>query len=139
VNKLIEFAYGITDRELVAPDWLEGESFDIVAVAPGPSTKEQMYKMLRSFLTEQFKLQIHHESHEQPVYALVVAKGDGIYHFNLTWTLDQALNSAAAAIPDAPPQLFTAIEEQLGLKLTPQRGPVDTIVVDHCEKTPAGN
>ena len=32
------------------------------------------------------------------------------------------------------PSLFTAMQEQLGLKLESQKGPVDTIVIDHIEK-----
>jgi len=35
---------------------------------------------------------------------------------------------------DAGPSIFTALEEQLGLKLVAAKGPVDTIVVDHVEK-----
>ena len=34
---------------------------------------------------------------------------------------------------DAPPTIYTAIEEQLGLKLEPAKGPVDTLIVDHAE------
>jgi uncharacterized protein (TIGR03435 family) len=35
------------------------------------------------------------------------------------------------------PSLFTAIEEQLGLKLEPMKGPVDVLVIDHVEKPSA--
>jgi uncharacterized protein (TIGR03435 family) len=43
--------------------------------------------------------------------------------------------SKDAAPPDATgPTIFTALQEQLGLKLESQKGPVDTIVIEHVEK-----
>ncbi len=39
----------------------------------------------------------------------------------------------------APANLFTALQEQLGLKLEPKKGPVDFLVIDHLEKTPSEN
>jgi uncharacterized protein (TIGR03435 family) len=53
----------------------------------------------------------------------------GNYDIDLKWTPDDQQGT-----PDAGPTLFTALEEQLGLKLVPARGPVDTFVVDHVEK-----
>jgi uncharacterized protein (TIGR03435 family) len=49
------------------------------------------------------------------------------YDITLTWTPD---NSATA---DSGPSIFTAIQEQLGLKLESAKGPVETLVVDHIE------
>jgi uncharacterized protein (TIGR03435 family) len=45
--------------------------------------------------------------------------------FELRW-----LPARAEPTADSPPELFTAIQEQLGLKLEPQRGSVDTLIVD---------
>jgi len=44
-------------------------------------------------------------------------------------------------LPDARelPGLFGAVQSQLGLKLEAKKGPVDLIVIDHIEKTPADN
>lgn len=53
----------------------------------------------------------------------------GIFDLDLQWSNEDNPDAAA----DAPPTIFTAIEEQLGLKLQPGKGPVDTLVVDHAE------
>ena len=53
----------------------------------------------------------------------------GKYSFTLHWTPDNQQGS-----PDAGPTLFTALEEQLGLKLVAAKGPVVVLVVDHVER-----
>jgi uncharacterized protein (TIGR03435 family) len=53
----------------------------------------------------------------------------GRYDFQLRWTPDGVVTGAT----DAPPDLFTAIQEQLGLKLQAAKGPVKTLVIDHVE------
>lgn len=53
----------------------------------------------------------------------------GKYDMALKWTPDDQQGMA-----DAGPSIFTAIEEQLGLKLESAKGPVDTIVIDHTDK-----
>jgi len=60
---------------------------------------------------------------------------DGIYEFTLKWT------PAAMAGPDSPegPSLFTALQEQLGLRLEAGRGDVEVLVIDHVEKVPTEN
>ena len=55
----------------------------------------------------------------------------GNYDFDLKWAPD--LSSDAQAEPDGA-SIFTAIQEQLGLRLEPSRGPVELLVIDHAEK-----
>jgi uncharacterized protein (TIGR03435 family) len=51
----------------------------------------------------------------------------GNFDLDLLWTNDNNPDSGAEQLPT----LFTAIQEQLGLKLQPSKGPVETLVVDH--------
>ena len=54
----------------------------------------------------------------------------GRYDFRLQWTVDDAPTTA----PDAPPGLFTAIQDQIGLKLERERAPADVLVIDRVER-----
>ena len=56
----------------------------------------------------------------------------GKYDLTLKWTPDEERGAV-----DAGPSIFTAVQEQLGLKLEPTTRPVDTIVVDHIERPSA--
>ncbi len=63
---------------------------------------------------------------------------DGRFELSLKWTPDDAAAPSSAANADAGPSIFTAIQEQLGLKLESGKGPVPILVVDHIE-TPSEN
>jgi uncharacterized protein (TIGR03435 family) len=57
------------------------------------------------------------------------------YDFILAWKPDEGPAGQDNGASDAnAPDLFTALEEQLGLKLVSDKGPVVTLVIDHAEK-----
>ncbi|MCL5745355.1 MAG: M56 and DUF3738 domain-containing protein, partial [Acidobacteria bacterium] len=73
----------------------------------------------------------------------------GLYDFKLQWTPDEGQRrmmmvmkgGPGAGSGDAPPppdasgpSVFTAIQEQLGLKLESKKGPVEILVIDHAEQ-----
>ena len=61
------------------------------------------------------------------------------YDFDLKWTPDESQSycpvdpAHSREDPNAPPGLYTAIQEQIGLKLVPTKAPVQVMVVDHVE------
>lgn len=59
----------------------------------------------------------------------------GSYEIKLEWTPDD--NPAADAV--SGPTIYSALQEQLGLKLESRKGPVDVVVIDHAEKIPTEN
>jgi uncharacterized protein (TIGR03435 family) len=225
---LITFAYQLQGFQLEGgPGWLTSDRWDIVAKAEGDpppvppgGPPDPLMLMLRSLLAERFKLVMHGETKEMPIYSLVLAREDGRLGSQLQKSsLDCAAQAAARArgggpppAPPAPgermpcsfrigfgqmmmsgfpvseiarslsgmvqrvvldrtgltgpyemdlkytpeqsqlpggppppgvevpaidpngPSLFTALQEQLGLKLEPQRGPVDVTVIDSIER-----
>jgi uncharacterized protein (TIGR03435 family) len=202
LRMLITFAWTLQDHQLTGgPGWLGSDTFDIVGkpaeeIPNNDAGHERLRLLVRSLVTERFKLEIHTETKDLPIYALVLAKNgpklvaagtesiganirgsrgqltcvkvstsmlaqqlaarlgrnvvdktglSGDYDFKLEWQPDtgevpgkggdrppDAINSDAPA----GPSLFTALQEQLGLKLEAQKGPVEILVVDHAEKPP---
>jgi bla regulator protein blaR1 len=61
----------------------------------------------------------------------------GKYDIKLRWTPEDshpASNGEGRAAGESDVDFFTAVQEQLGLKFKPAKGPVDVLVVDHIEK-----
>jgi uncharacterized protein (TIGR03435 family) len=192
LKSLMEVAYDIPDlRMFGGPSWLTSERFALEAKAD-PSINEQLAalssdqakqvkrKMIAALLTQRFKLAVHAETRELPVYAMVVAKngpklggtkpsddprsgGDQLLEiragsdslqilaYELSWrvgrpVLDrtglddkQALTlrwrgDEGELVDSNAPSLFTAIQEQLGLKLDATKGSVPVLLIDHAEK-----
>jgi uncharacterized protein (TIGR03435 family) len=203
------------------PTWINSERYDLKARAAGMENQVLMHgPMLQSLLEDRFKLKLHRETTDVPVYALTVAKGGpklrafkegscnpydiaarfppppppenpcrnrgtanqgiltidaqantlddfakfvlgfmdrpvinktgikGRFDFHLEYTPDdtsspisRGTNSGgdpAAASDSSGPSIFTALQEQLGLKLAPAKGPGDILVIDSVER-PSGN
>ncbi len=226
---LITNAYGVEDFQIIdAPSWLDEERFDIVAkaegeVAPsmpgGPPGPVQL--MLQTLLEDRFRLALHQETRELPVYALTTVHSDrklgpgmqpsstpcaagrgpagapgrfgapppasasaperpqcgmrmmpgrisagsvaipqllrifsmlshrivldrtgldGTFDLDLAFTPDRLPGPPPPGAPPLPPvdpngpSLFTALQEQLGLKLESTRAPVQVMVIDHVER-----
>lgn len=228
---LIMNSYGLQEQQLVgAPPWISSERFDVVAKAEGdlgpPVSRDgpsRLQLMIRALLEERFKLKVHREPREVPIYSLVLARPDGRlgngltvstvdcealvaarrsggappdvpkpgerpqcgarvgfgeltaggqplqelvsllsatvgrsvvdrtgltgrYDIALRWTPDRVLQRAAGTASSEPirvngveidpngPSIFTAVQEQLGLKLESERGTVEALVIDHIER-----
>ena len=61
--------------QVIGPSWVFTERYGITAKAPDNTPKEQNSRMLRALLIERFKLALHHETRELPMYSLVRGKG----------------------------------------------------------------
>ncbi|HEU4692887.1 MAG TPA: TIGR03435 family protein, partial [Vicinamibacterales bacterium] len=199
VRGLISSSYGIQDYLIIGgPRWLRTDGFDVDAVSERtpPPPPPQMLLMIRTLLADRFRLVMHNERREFPIYKLVMARADnrlgprihpadcvprpqgggpqpddrqffcgtnvgvgtmlvrggtmtllaqqlgryaglgrpvvdatnlmGQFEWELKWTPDSADGNVAV---DAV-SIFTALQEQLGVKLEPSRGPVDVLVID---------
>jgi uncharacterized protein (TIGR03435 family) len=63
---------------------------------------------------------------------------NGSYALKLEWTYTLGQGPPAAGT-DSGTSIFAAVQEQLGLKLQPRKGPLEVIVVDHAERVPIAN
>ena len=74
VSSCIQWAYGKPGVLVTGPASLTDARYDITAKTDPHATKEQMQAMLRTLLSERFKLAFHVEKKELRVYTLTVAK-----------------------------------------------------------------
>jgi len=210
------------NRLAVAKAWvggataLQSDKFDVIATTEAGASQEQVFLMLRALLAERFKLVVHRETKDLPIYALVIARKDGRlgprlrpssvdcsaapsesptaspaagefvaepckglrnvpgkatgravtiptlarlmsgwvddhrpvedrtgltgnFDIDLDWTPDRPLPPPPAGAPALPAAdsngagLFTALQEQLGLKVESTKDSIDILVVDHAE------
>lgn len=78
VRQLLRQALAAHDYQVVGgPDWVNSERFVISAKAPDGASANSTRAMLLDLLANRFKLAIHREVREVPVYNLVLARKDG--------------------------------------------------------------
>jgi len=227
---MIGGAYGLPpgarERVIGGPEWIDDDRYQVDAKIPDALFAEMQKMppmdrqnrnllMMQSLLADRFKLKVHFDTREMPIYELLVAKGGskltpakeaapesgapppppglgnprpqgmregimvlrkppatvemtatgvtldmlkdfpgfglggspvvnktgltGKYDFVLDWAMDQPATPGSdtpVVESDAPP-LFTALEEQLGLKLVKTKGPVEVVVIDSIERPSA--
>ena len=68
-------AYRLKNYQITGPDWITTERFDITAKLPDGVSREFVPEMLGALLTSRFQIKSHHETKDEPVYGLLVAKG----------------------------------------------------------------
>jgi uncharacterized protein (TIGR03435 family) len=79
LSDYIEFAYKITNNQeqyflSQLPKWVTTVRFDIEARAEGNPTKDQMRLMMQALLADHFRLAVHYETQQVPVFALILDK-----------------------------------------------------------------
>src|SRR5689334_15981743 len=100
---LIKTAYGVHDSQIVGgPSWIDSDHWDINAKAEGykdaNTFRDQARLMVRPLLADRFKLVMHHEQRELPVYALVLVKAN---EFGPQFRRDDNCDPKAPPIPPA--------------------------------------
>jgi uncharacterized protein (TIGR03435 family) len=76
LRAFMQGAYDLQPFQIVGgPAWIGSDQYEIDAKAAGNPDRTRMFLMLQSLLNERFRLQVHRESREMPVYALVAARG----------------------------------------------------------------
>jgi uncharacterized protein (TIGR03435 family) len=210
LRRLVADAYDDV-QVLGGPPWADTDRFDVNARAEGDRSAADIVRMLRPLLADRFKLVVHTETREMPVYTLALARADrkpgsrlretdatcaqesrnyfptgaqgfpppcgdfrlgtraltargmtmaafakllrarvgrpvldrmglaGVYDLEIDWSSDLGLRQAppdsagAAGLTPEGLSLFTAMQEQLGLRLDATRGLVDVLVIDFAE------
>jgi uncharacterized protein (TIGR03435 family) len=71
LKQLVEWAYQVTPVQVSdGPGWMDSKLFDLTAKADGEHSKDELLRMLRPVLSDSFKLALHPETRELPVYVL---------------------------------------------------------------------
>jgi uncharacterized protein (TIGR03435 family) len=113
LNRFIAFAYKITTSQRAVfraslPEWAQTQGFNLEARTDRPHvTKDEMRQMMQSLLADRFKLKVHREMRDVPVYAVVLVKpgklGPGLRLHAASDLCPKVAPPVERAGPDAPP------------------------------------
>jgi uncharacterized protein (TIGR03435 family) len=124
------------DHQLLGPDGGGIHGFMTINRGTGGDTKRTASEVSMPYLATVLSQELR-----RPV--LDKTGLTGTYDFTLEWMPDRAtapgdISNDENALPGDPgASIFTAIQQQLGLKLEPGSGPVETLVIDHVERPSA--
>jgi uncharacterized protein (TIGR03435 family) len=74
LKDLLAMAYPVKFEQILGPEWLPSERFDIVAKLPDGTTRAQIPGMLQTLIRDRFQMKMHRDKKEFPVYSLEVSK-----------------------------------------------------------------
>lgn len=75
LKDLLIRAYGVKNYEVQGPAWIATERYDVSARVPEGVSADRIPAMLQNLLVERFRISMHWETRDEPVYALVAGKG----------------------------------------------------------------
>jgi uncharacterized protein (TIGR03435 family) len=77
-RQIVTYAYSMQNSRVEGgPDWLDTLRYDITAKATESATQDQMLPMVRTLLADRFKLVMHIDARDTPIFGLVQARPDG--------------------------------------------------------------
>ncbi len=102
LKALLMSAYDVKNFQITGPAFLDTERFDVDATMSPDTTRAQFRTMLQNLLDVRFKVAIHRESKELPMYALVVAKNGSKMKESVAASGDGEAPPPPTALPDQP-------------------------------------
>lgn len=78
LKELVRVAYGVEpDQVIGGPSWIDHDTFEIIAKAPAAASRDDVRVMLQSLLKDRFRLAVHEDLRDLPVYLLESAAKAG--------------------------------------------------------------
>lgn len=103
LRDIIRNAYGLQRYQIVGgPEWLAQDRFDINAKAPEGAPQAQLLTMMQTLLADRFRLRVHRDTRDVPMFALVVAREGRLGPKMQSAVFDCAAAAAARARGETP-------------------------------------